>query len=276
MGKSFPELYARIPYNNETRRNIGFLHALAAGCNRLISIDDDNWPTDMDFIGGHSLTGETWNDQLVGDVSGFHNICEHLEFESTNRIYPRGFPFRLRGTHRNSSTRVMHSVKLKVAATAGLWLNDPDVDATTWLSGKITAKSSKLSHNIALEPQTWTPINTQNTSVARSAIPAFLCIPMGWPVPGGKIERYGDIWAGYFLQATLKDLPFVVAVGNPLVDHRRNPHDYLDDLRHEFWGMILTDWLVGILREDFKPEGNRYLPTVRSLWVIFFKRERAC
>lgn len=107
--------------------------------------------------------------------------------------------------------------------------------------------------NFALEHNTWSPINTQNTSVIRDLIPAYLCIPMGWDVPGGKIQRYGDIWGGYFLQAVMNGLNYYVAFGRPLVDHKRNPHDYVDDLRQEFWGMILTDWLLDLLRREFKP-----------------------
>jgi len=43
------------------------------------------------------------------------------------------------------------------------------------------------------------------------------------------------------------------------VEHRRNPHNYVDDLRYEFWGMILTDWLLEILRSSFKPT-SRTMP----------------
>src|SRR5690349_19609053 len=32
-----------IPYNTDNRRNVGFLMALEAGCDVLISIDDDNF-----------------------------------------------------------------------------------------------------------------------------------------------------------------------------------------------------------------------------------------
>src|SRR3974377_1404518 len=46
---------------------------------------------------------------------------------------------------------------------------------------------------------------------------------------------------------------YLAAFGRPLVEHRRNPHNYVDDLRYEFWGMILTDWLLEILRSSFKP-----------------------
>jgi len=104
-----------------------------------------------------------------------------------------------------------------------------------------------------LDASTWSPVNTQNTSVVRELIPAFVFVTMAWPVPGGKLDRYGDIWGGYFLLALMQGTRYHVAFGRPLVEHRRNPHDYVDDLRYEFWGMILTDWLLEILRRSFKP-----------------------
>lgn len=251
-GKRFPEFYSRIPYNNETRRNIGYLHALEYGCERLISIDDDNWPTSDDFIGGHLLTGTSWTEPLVSEEKQFHNVCEYLEFDVKRPIYPRGFPFKLRGSI-NQTRLVESQPDTRVGVTAGLWLREPDVDATTWLNGKILGVEYSGPESFVLEQNTWSPVNTQNTSVVRELVPAYLCIPMGWDVPGGKIQRYGDIWGGYFLQAVMNGTNYNVAFGRPLVDHRRNPHNYLDDLRHEFWGMVLTDWLVELLRSDFKP-----------------------
>lgn len=81
-GAQFPALYARIPANNETRRNIGYLHALQDGCARLISIDDDNWPTDDDFVGGHTLTSNVWDGPLISEPCGYHNVCEYLTLMS--------------------------------------------------------------------------------------------------------------------------------------------------------------------------------------------------
>lgn len=263
-GADFPDFYARIPYNNETRRNIGYLRALQDGCERLISIDDDNWPTADDFVGGHSLTGRAWDGDVLAEPSGYHNVCEYLTFDVKRPIFPRGFPFKLRHT-RNAPDARPADAGTRVGVTAGLWLKDPDIDATTWLNGKVSGVGYDGPDTFALAPGTWSPINTQNTSVARALVPAYLCIPMGWEVPGGKIERYGDIWGGYFLQAVISGLPYCVAFGRPLVDHRRNPHNYVDDLRHEFWGMILTDWLVEILREHFRPSGDDICDRVTQL-----------
>jgi hypothetical protein len=256
-GRRFSDFYSRIPYDNESRRNIGYLHALEYGCERLISIDDDNFPTSNDFIAGHLNTGKSWEAEIVEEPSGFHNICEYLEIEPNRQIFPRGFPLGFR-ENRNELRTTGAPKGVLVGVTLGLWLRDPDVDATTWLNGKVQSKAYVGPPHVMLGQSTWSPVNTQNTSVTRELIPAFLCIPMGYPVPGGRIERYGDIWGGYFLQALMSGTPYHVCVGHPIVEHRRNPHNYLDDLRHEFWGLVLTDWLVMHLRESFRPTG----PTV--------------
>ena len=265
-GHRYPELFARLPWNNETRRNIGYLHALEQGCVRLISIDDDNWPTDDDFVGSHALTGREWKDEVWDEPSNFHNVCEHIRFEPSRAVFPRGFPFRLRGeANQTISRQPSPASPPRVGVTAGLWLNEPDIDATTWLNGRVIGKSYTGPDFFLLCQSTWSPINTQNTSLVRDLIPAYLCIPMGWDVPGGKIQRYGDIWGGYFLQAVLPGTPWHVAFGRPLVDHRRNPHDYVDDLRQEFWGTILTDWLLATMRENFSPTSNSIHDRVREL-----------
>lgn len=263
-GAEFPEFYKRIPYDNETRRNIGYLHALADGCEVLISIDDDNFPTEDDFIGGHSQTGSVWKGDLLHEPHQFHNVCEHIVFEPSRPIFPRGFPFHLRGT-KNVFEMKKPERPVRIGTTAGLWLKEPDVDATTWLNGKIHGVAHTGAPVTVLAQSTWTPVNTQNTSVARELIPAYLCVPMGWDVPGGKLQRYGDIWGGYFLQALMQGTDYHIAFGKPLVEHRRNPHNYVDDLRHEFWGMIKTDWLLNALRTEFKPKETTVLGRIHEL-----------
>lgn len=263
-GESFPEFYKHIPYNNETRRNIGYLMAIEDGCEILILIDDDNFPTNDDFIGKHAIVGSDYTGPLIKENNRFHNICEYLKFEPVRSIYPRGYPFKLRDK-RNDYINLESKKKIKIGINAGLWLEDPDIDATTWLNGKIKSKSYTGQEYHVLDQSTWTPINTQNTSVIRELVPAFFCIPMGWDVPGGKIQRYGDIWGGYFLQAIIYGTKYHVSFGRPIVEHRRNPHDYLDDLRAEYWGMMLTDWMVNMLCENFKPTSNVITERIKEL-----------
>jgi hypothetical protein len=256
-GKQFA-LYPLIPYNTDGRRVFGYLRALEDGCEVMISIDDDNFPTSDDFVGFHRRTGQAWRQPVLREEKHFHNICEYLVFEPSRLVFPRGFPFQLRG-QMNQAQSVAAPEGAAIGVTEGLWFDEPDVDATTWLNGKVKGVEYKGPDVFVLDQPTWSPVNTQNTSVVRELIPAFVFVTMAWPVPGGKLDRYGDIWGGYFLIALMQGTKHHVAFGRPLVEHRRNPHNYVDDLRYEFWGMILTDWLLEILRESFKPT-SRTMP----------------
>jgi hypothetical protein len=68
----------------------------------------------------------------------------------------------------------------------------------------------------------------------------------------------------------MTNTPYHVCFGQPIVEHRRNPHNYIDDIRHEFWGMVLTDWMISQLREEFVPTSLSIVDRVMEL-SIFLK-----
>ncbi len=72
----------------------------------------------------------------------------------------------------------------------------------------------------------------------------------------------------------MRGTPYHTSFGRPLVEHRRNPHNYVDDLRYEYWGMILTDWITDLLRTEFKPSSA--VVAERVLELGDFLRGRAC
>ena len=247
---NFPGFLDVLPYNNDTRRNIGYALALEDQCEVLISIDDDNYPTNDDFIGWHSTVGSMVDAGIV-EESGYHNICEYISFSPERPIYPRGYPFALRD-ERNRPTKQKIKGGL-IGINAGLWLESPDVDATTWLNGTIKGISYNGPDQLILQNSTWSPVNTQNTAIIRDLIPYYFCVPMGYAVPGGIIHRYGDIWGGYLALAVMEHTKYNVSFGRPIANHFRNPHDYLTDLRQEFWGILLTDWLISQIK-GFRPD----------------------
>ena len=51
---------------------------------------------------------------------------------------------------------------------------------------------------------------------------------MRYPLAGLDIDRYGDIFQGYFIEAVAKHLGGAVRFGTPLANHRRNTHNYMN------------------------------------------------
>lgn len=250
-----------ILYDSDHRRNIGFMMALENECDFLISIDDDNLclPHEQ-FVEEHSVVnyGEV---ELVAihSSNGWFNICELLDVNRES-IYPRGFPYRFRHEVAHLESRLEHG---PVHVNAGLWLEYPDLDAITWLASPARAISFR-GKSVLLGDDTWAPINTQNTAVHRDAIVAFYFIRMGYPVMGMQIDRYGDIFSGYFCQACARHLGYRIRVGTPIVRHIRNKHNALSDLAKEIGAIYLIEDIAQWLTE-LKLQGSTYSEAYLSL-----------
>lgn len=262
-----------IPYNTDNRRNVGFLMALDAGCDVLISIDDDNFCLDGDdFVGGHHVVGSPATDPVVTSSDNWFNICSMLEGWDGPAIFPRGFPYAAQKCERQV-TRIPAAEPLQIAMNAGLWLDEPDVDAVFRLcrQPKIQRFSGK---SIVLGPDVWSPINTQNTALTREAALTYYYVRMGFPLRGLSIDRFGDILSGYLTQKVIKHLGQGIRVGSPIVEHRRTPHNLFKDLYHELAGIVLIEEFVPWLIE-LKLTGTTYLEAYAEL-ADAIAREAMC
>lgn len=256
-----------IPFNSDNRRNIGYLMSLEHGADFVVSIDDDNYCTDgADSFGEHSIVlKDMVKSNVVHDESGdWFNICSMLEFDLGKSTYPRGFPYFAR--HKDGPTKVEEGA-VSIHMNAGLWLGDPDVDGITWLVNPMKGRSFKGS-SFVLGKHAWSPINSQNTSMRRSVVPSYYFVKMGYPMAGTSIDRYGDIFSGYFAQACVRHMNAAIRVGTPLTDHRRNSHNYMNDASNE-WGCILVleellSWLPS-LKLDGSNYCDQYLHLAESL-----------
>ncbi len=251
-----------IPYNSDNRRNVGYLMALENGSDFIISIDDDNICTeDVDFFREHAVVCEDLLD--VDEVSvdtGWYNIAELLVFDKSGVTYPRGFPYFAR--HKSNAASIKRT-KGRVRINAGMWLLDPDVDGISWLVNpmKVSGFGGK---SIVLSTETWSPVNTQNTALHREVIPSYYFVKMGYPLGNSMIDRYGDIFSGYFAQACAKKLGDGIRFGTPVANHVRNSHNYMNDAHNE-WGCIMAlEDLLPWLREC-KLEGKNYSEVYESL-----------
>lgn len=262
--KKLGNIASIIPYDSDSRRNIGFLMAYELGDEIIISIDDDNYPREgRPFFKEHKIVGKgIKNTKVTKSSNGWFNICDLLEFNKDKRnIYARGFPYYARFDGEKASHD--ESIDTEVHINAGLWLNSPDVDAITWLGLQPHATSFK-DKSVVLGTDTWTPINTQNTSLNREVIPSYWFVKMGYPISGMSIDRYGDIFSGFFAQKCVKHLGYSVRVGTPEVDHLRNTHNAIKDLNYEFLCVIVLEDIVKWLTE-VKLTGSTYAEAYLSL-----------
>lgn len=257
-----------VPWDTDNRRNIGFLRAWEHGTDVLISIDDDNYCLpDADFVGEHLAVGERADAcERVAFASGapWFNVCDRLEPKGPVALHPRGFPYAAREEPgAELSPLAPEDGGRTVAVNCGLWIEDPDVDALTRLTlrPRVTGADTRP---VVLAPETWTPINTQNTALRRDTIPAYWYVRMGFALQGLTIDRFGDILSGYFVQKCAKHLGDCIRVGAPVAEHRRTPHDLFVDLAHELAGVVLLEDLLPWLQE-VALEGATYTDAAASL-----------
>jgi predicted SAM-dependent methyltransferase len=260
------KLRDHLPYNSIQRRNIGILKAYLDGAEMIITIDDDNFVEGGDdFIGRHSVVGKEKSLTCLNSSSGWFNVCEMLEEENDLPFFHRGFPWKQRSL---PSGNTIQERTGKVIVNAGLWLDAPDIDAITWLDLpiKATRMSDRYPNGVALDLNTWSPFNSQNTALAREVIPAYFLSP--------NIGRYDDIWASYIVKKIADYLGHYINYGFPLVRQERNPHNYFNDLKKEQLGMELTDELVEGLR-GFELTGIDYQECFVEItdWLVGWVRE---
>jgi hypothetical protein len=269
LSKSYPDMYHHLPWNTIARSNVGRLLAYDMGYDVIIMLDDDNLATADNFVKHHSVVGTTGDIIAVESTSGWYNVAQALVEENGVEFYPRGYPPEQRW---NDGRMTYDTALLKTVVNAGLWINDPDIDAITRLERelKTTGMKDRRPDRLALLPGTWSPWNSQNTAIAREALVAYWMSPYA--------GRHMDIWASYVANAAIEHMGDAVSFGRPLVNHDRVEHDLYKDLEQELPWIKKTDMFVDMLR-NIQPfiKGSTYVETMRSIvdllrgpWIVLY------
>jgi hypothetical protein len=82
------------------------------------------------------------------------------------------------------------------------------------------------------------------------------------------MDRFGDMLQGYFSLLAMESMGDRMAIGPPLVDHRRNPHSLFADLAGELPGMALLEVLLPLIEDPLPPAqnyGDAYLTIANRL-----------
>jgi hypothetical protein len=243
----FPDLWSHLRFDSIQRRNVSLFYAYESGADLIITVDDDNFVLNQDFIGLHAKAGTRCHLPVIESTSGWFNVCSFLEEENGQQFYHRGYPMSQRWNEREAFW-VESQASRRVAVNAGFWLDDPDIDALTRLHRQPVVRRVTRTP-FALEPGTWSPFNSQNTAIARDVAPAYFMSPY--------VGRYDDIWPSYVVNRIAEHLGDVIAFGDPVVRQKRNIHDLWKDLENERNGMLMTDEFCAALRR-LKLQGSTY------------------
>lgn len=247
-----------VPLNSDNRRNIGYLMAVDNGADFVISIDDDNYCVGDNYFKAHrACLGPT--DVALSNTEGWLNPCDWLDTRG-EPVFQRGFPYYAR---KKENTFSQSQGQFEVHVNEGLWFGEPDLDAITWLVNPARSYAHKRSFTVGKD--TWAPLNSQNTAVRAEAIPAYYFIPMDGTIRGQKIDHDGDIFQGYFFQKCMKHMGGHLRVGTPIVEHRRNHHNYFDDVEKEWQCIRLLEEMLPWLTEECKLTGSDYCEAYECL-----------
>ncbi|MBI3828314.1 MAG: hypothetical protein HY291_02285 [Planctomycetes bacterium] len=266
MLRRWPALDIVVRYNCIQRRNVGYLQAALDGADIVVAIDDDNFiSSDDDYVGLHSVVGTEVEAPVVSHSSGWWNVCSRLQCDPPRHFYHRGYPKSKQDF--KSSEAAVEKKKVRVAVNAGLWLKNPDVDATANIEeplNVVALRDIAGEKACALAPGTWCPFNSQNTAFDAKLLPAmYLVVMLDW-LRGYRIGRLDDIWMSYFVRAIGDRIGEHVLYGPPVVTQDRNPHNFTKDLSEELGGYIVTERLVEYLR-SFKSAEKSWSGAYRDL-----------
>lgn len=235
----YPKLKGYLPWNCIQRRQVAILKAYESGADIIVLIDDDNYIACEDYVGHHLLLGSDASLPVVSSPSGWYNICDDLEERQNRKFYPRGYSWvdridEVKNLNWNKKT-------VRTVVNAGFWLGDPDIDAVTRLAAPIDVTGYKRNANYALDKETYSPFNSQNTAIHRDIVPIYFLVP--------DIGRFDDIWSSYIVERITWQMNDYVSYGQPLVRQNRNEHDLWVDAYAEEMGTKMTTDFCHWLRE---------------------------
>jgi hypothetical protein len=180
------------------------------------------------------------------------NIFDPLSATNQKQLWHRGYP--IEALQKKNNILYLGKKKITPLIQADLWDGDPDIDAICRLSKKPIVKFEQFkpfgSNQLA-------PFNSQNTFIAREAIPYYTVLP--------HTGRMDDIWGSYIAQFYF---PQSVIYNQATVYQDRNVQDLVTNLENEVIGYRNTLKMLNDL-SNFET----YLPEkAKTFWKTYRKQ----
>lgn len=218
-----------LNWRHPGRRSIGFLEAVRAGADVVVTADDDNIALDDGYFSHFErLVGSVFDGLEASAKGGWVDPAWFLQ----PSVHHRGFPHQL--WHPFEPPAISSVTGARIGVAAGLWLGDPDIDAVTRIVDRPTCMTASpvADAGFVVAPSCYSPFNSQNTAFARDLLPVMLML-----TPYG---RFDDIWCSYVAERVMRDHGWVVHYGKPYVWQERSYHLLVRDLSVELEGMEAT------------------------------------
>jgi len=198
-----------IPRRTDCIRSYGIYKAYQMGVDNTLTLDDDCYPLDKDFVDTHLAHLNTPTSRWVW---------------TTRRIKSRGVPFRNLGMR-------------ETVINMGFWRGAADLDAPTQLVLGPRDLEPQLLRPVS--PDTYFPMCGMNLSFKTYAAPMMYWLLMGRDY---EYDRFGDIWCGLFAKKICDHLGLGITAGVPAVKHERASNVWVN-LKKEQAGLEVNETL---------------------------------
>lgn len=244
---NYRDLWAIIGENSvRLGRMVAFIEAYRRGADIVASIDDDVMPDD-----------DWGKDVVLGEeIEALKFECEKICFDPLepyqyNRVAHRGFPLDI-FNYAHQQSYELGATRITPLVREDICKGQSDFHAIDRIGDQMDYHCKK----IGLPPHfadCFSPINTQNTFIHRSALKDF---PANIPFIG----RADDIWAGYIFQALH---PRSTVYGRESAEHQqeRSVQSLVNDLEEEIFLYRNTyGFLESIMSEGLEKAIARFIP----------------
>jgi len=234
---------AACPTRHYARKNLGYLVAIAEGCQRIVETDDDNFPRES-FFDGRQREVRAAVSRMGGWVNAYRYFTDAL-------IWPRGLPLD-RIHDAGAAFEDLDVAEVSCPIQQGLADDNPDVDAIYRLILPLPQRFRE-DRLLALGSGSWCPFNSQNTQWWPEAFP-LLYLPAYCPF------RMTDIWRSFVAQRIAWANGWFLLFHGPTVCQERNAHDLMADFADEMPGYLNNDRIRRALESLQLPSGEAAIP----------------
>jgi len=214
-----------LPTDHYARKNVGYLHAMAAGAPLIYETDDDNAPAGNWGLRQQEVSHVRLVPAAISDQRRWVNVYRYF---SSENIWPRGLPLDAVSSPVPEPEETAGPVSSPIQQ--GLVDNSPDVDAV-WRLTQDRPFRFENGASVYLQAGNWCPFNTQSTWWWPEAYPLLY-------IPSHCSFRMCDIWKSLVAQRCLWEMGHGVVFHASEVIQERNPHNLMRDFEDEIPGYL--------------------------------------